>query len=299
MLLLGFIGEEDTTDEATRHQMGWRQDIRASVGAAVAVATLAGCGHPVTTLDATPHSSVASLATASATRTGAPAELLADGKLTVCTAPGYAPFEFRHRPDGPVVGFDVDLAAAVAADLETSVATVEVPFRDIVTGRVFDTRRCDLAASAVTITTERAQAVTFTGPYFQSTQGLLVRGGSTLSSDDDLHGVTVGVEADTTSEEYAADNLVADVTSFENLAAAGAALQAGTVDAVIGDTPAIIAYAAKNPAVAVNAQFATGEQYGLVVAGDNQGLLKAANDTLARVLLDGTLDELEEKWFGS
>lgn len=258
----------------------------------------AGCGHPVTTLDAAPHSSVASLATASTTPASTATSLVAPGQLTVCTTDDYAPFEFREHQQGPVVGFDMDLVAQVASDLDVALTPVAAQFGDIVSGAIFDDSRCDLAASAVTITTERAQSVVFTDPYFQATQGLLVRTGAPYVSEDDLHEVTVGVEKNTTSEQFAADNLVADVTTFATLTAAEAALRSGTVDAVIADTPAAAAYAAKNPAVTVNAEFSTGEQYGLIIAGNNPGLLKAANATLTRVSLDGTLHELEEKWFG-
>ena len=46
----------------------------------------------------------------------APPSFVAGGQLAVCTDPGFAPMEFFHAPgDARPVGFDMDLAAALAA----------------------------------------------------------------------------------------------------------------------------------------------------------------------------------------
>ena len=43
----------------------------------------------------------------------------------------------------------------------------------------------------------------------------------------------------------------------------------------------------------------TGEQYGIVVSKDNPALTKAINEALADMEADGTMDSIEEKWFGT
>ena len=46
-------------------------------------------------------------------------------------------------------------------------------------------------------------------------------------------------------------------------------------------------------------EIATGEQYGIAVSKENPELLAAINAALAEMESDGTMDELEVKWFGT
>ena len=43
----------------------------------------------------------------------------------------------------------------------------------------------------------------------------------------------------------------------------------------------------------------TGEQYGIVISKDNPGLTAAINEALSALKDDGTIDDLEKKWFGT
>ena len=52
--------------------------------------------------------------------------------------------------------------------------------------------------SAMTITEERKEEVTFSEPYFEATQYVVVREDSEISTLDDLIGKTVGVQINTT-----------------------------------------------------------------------------------------------------
>ena len=43
----------------------------------------------------------------------------------------------------------------------------------------------------------------------------------------------------------------------------------------------------------------TGEQYGITISKDNPNLTAAINDAIAHLEADGTIDELNQKWFGA
>ena len=53
-------------------------------------------------------------------------QLINAGKLTVCSDVPYEPFEFQK--DGKTVGFDMDIAAEVAKDLNAELSVVDSSF---------------------------------------------------------------------------------------------------------------------------------------------------------------------------
>jgi ABC-type amino acid transport substrate-binding protein len=78
-----------------------------------------------------------------------------------------------------------------------------------------------------------------------------------------------------------------------------AALQADNVVAIVIDLPVAAEYAMDEArGLAVVAQVPTGEQYGFGVSKDNPGLRSAINDVMAKLMGDGTYDEIYTKWFG-
>ncbi|MET1021949.1 MAG: transporter substrate-binding domain-containing protein, partial [Arthrobacter sp.] len=86
-------------------------------------------------------------ATPSASSAGG-VQLVNAGKLTVCSDVPYEPFEFQK--DGKIVGFDMDIAAEIAKDLDVELNVIDSSFDAIESG-LFATQ-CDAAISSVSIT---------------------------------------------------------------------------------------------------------------------------------------------------
>ena len=97
--------------------------------------------------------------------------LVNDGQLTVCSDMPYKPFEFEE--DGKVQGFDYEVVSAMADQLGLDVEFRTTPFDSIIPALAAG--ECDMIASAMTITEERAEQVDFTEPYFDADQSLLIR----------------------------------------------------------------------------------------------------------------------------
>ncbi len=106
--------------------------------------------------------------------TGDAPETIEEGTLTICSDVPYEPFEFEGG-DGPsgYTGFDIDLMSAIAEANDLEIAVSDVDF-DGILGNL-EAGTCDVVASAVTITDERAEQVDFTDPYFDAEQSLLVK----------------------------------------------------------------------------------------------------------------------------
>ena len=226
--------------------------------------------------------------------------LINEGTLAVCTDSPYQPFEFEE--DGEFTGFDVELMNAIADGLGVEAEYQVTPFDAIQSGAALNARQCDVAASAMTITEDRAENLGFTDPYFDAEQSLLVTrdNAGTYASLDDLAGQRIGVQAATTGQRYAEENAPedAEIVEYPDSSALFQALQGGEIAAVLQDFPVNAFFATQNDTVTVVEQYPTGEQYGFAAQVDNTGLVDAINEQLESLRDDGTYDDIYMEWFG-
>ena len=225
------------------------------------------------------------------------------GKLVVCSDIPYAPFEYySNGADGDVVGIDADIVNAVAAKLSLKAEFIKTPFDGIFASLAAG--NCDMIASSVTITPERAQSNDFSQGYYTIQQTILVRSGDAALNDlPALKGKTVGVQTATTGAAFA--EAAASANGYTTKAFQGAddmvtALKAGQVDAVIQDSP-VNGYAAtqSDGELMVSKVFdGAGEKYGFVVPKDNPGLTAALNTGLDALRADGTYKTILTKYLG-
>lgn len=224
-------------------------------------------------------------------------DLVADGKLTVCTDSPYEPFEFEEN--GEFTGFDMEILRAISGNLDLELAPTVQPFDGIWLAPAAGT--CDLVGSAMTITEERAAEALFSDPYFDADQSLLIRvdDEGDISSLDDLDGKTIGVQTGTTGADYAAENAPegAELKEFDEPAAMFLAIDSGDIDAILQDFPVNLDRANQDDSVTVTETFPTGEQYGFAVSKDNTALIDAVNEQLAAIQADGTYDSIFDEWF--
>jgi polar amino acid transport system substrate-binding protein len=226
-------------------------------------------------------------------------KLVKDGALTVCSDAPYEPFEFQAE-DKTWTGFDMDVMRSIAEANELELEVTVQPFDGIWLAPEAGT--CDVVASSLTITEERAQKADFTDGYFDSFQSLLVRNADkdTLNSLESLAGKTVAVQTGTTGEEYAKANAPeAKIQSFDDASAMFLALESNQVDAVLQDFPINAFRAVKQGTSTVSVKFNTeSEQYGFAVAKGNVELLKILNAGLAKLKAGDGYDTIYAKYFG-
>ncbi len=223
------------------------------------------------------------------------------GKLTVCTDAPYEPFEYQAE-DGTWTGFDMDIMTKIASanglELNVSVQGFDGILLKLAA------KECDVVASSVTITEERAQSVDFTEGYFDSYQSLLVRNADkdALNSLASLKGKTIAVQTGTTGEAFAKANATgAKIQSYDDASAMFLALESNEVDGVLQDFPINASRAVKQGTSTVSVKFTEGqeaEQYGFAVEKGNSSLLTVLNDTLATMKTDGSYDAIFAKYFG-
>lgn len=261
---------------------------RAAAGlSAFAVLALAGCSSTDSTGSAPGDGASAS---------GPPAVALVEpGFLTVCSESSYPPFEMTR--DGEMVGLDMDLGREIAADLGVEMKNRVLPFESIQSGVALDTRECDVALSALSITDERQSVMDFSEPYYDNQLGLVTDGEEGVDSIERAREeqVRVGVQQGTLGEDQAAE-LGLNAVQFEDATTMFTDLGTGGVDAVLDDVTAITQHAEANPGFVLRETRDVDDQLGAAVRKGDEPMLTQVNTTLDRIRQDGTLDRIVETW---
>lgn len=192
-------------------------------------------------------------------------------------------------------GFEYCMAANMAyrAGLDR-VVVVNRSFAQVLTGQ---TKGFDIALSEITITDQRKKVVNFTDPYFDSDQAVLVKAGTKVDSES-IKKLRLGVRQGSTTLDYVMDQIKPTERPkvYAENASMYAALAAGQVDAVLYDTPNVMARAHhSNGRLEVVGRYHTGEQWGGVVNKDSPNLA-AFNKLIAEFKQDGTFERLSNKY---
>ncbi|ACZ30157.1 extracellular solute-binding protein family 3 [Xylanimonas cellulosilytica DSM 15894] len=224
--------------------------------------------------------------------------LVKAGTLTVATEGTYRPFSFHEDGAGDLVGYDVEIARAVAEKLGLQVEFRETQWDAIFAG--LDAGRFDTIANQVSITPDREAKYLFSEPYTISHGVIVVNEGDTsVTSFEDLAGKTTAQSL--TSNWYKlAQSAGADVEPVEGWAQAVALLQQDRVDATINDELTYLDYVKENgrSGLAVAATTDDVSLSAFVFTQQKTALQAAVDGALADLAADGTLTELSQKYFG-
>jgi polar amino acid transport system substrate-binding protein len=196
-------------------------------------------------------------------------------------------------------GFEYDIAAELARRLgRLRVDVVKCPFIAIVAGAPC---ACDIDFSQITITPDRRRHWDFTIPYFDADYAVMVKTSSTVHDVTGARNLRFGEQAETTPLTFLEQDVrpTRDPKLYDTTKEMFDAFNTGEVDAILFDLPILLS-AIKEAQVAdakIVGQFRTGEQYGAVLpkGSPNTGVV---NTTMQKMQRDGTLEHLEEKYFG-
>ncbi|MEQ2638162.1 amino acid ABC transporter substrate-binding protein [Paratractidigestivibacter faecalis] len=271
-----------------------RREFLAAFGTVAAGAVLAGCGNSNAT------SADSSSDAKSDEKKGM--TLIEDGKLTVVAELGFAPFEYMDEKTGEPVGFDVDVINAVAEKMGLAASYLPNQKFDTLVPIIKQGGKADVSIAAITITDERMESVDFSEPYLDSNQAIVVAKGSS-ETEETLNDASKQVvcQGGTTGDEWIGENLPDAVrVPVDDVTAALTGVQTGLYQAMVVDLPVASYMLAQSFSdLQIVKEIPTGEQYGIAVSKDNPELTQAVNKALEDMKSDGTMKEIETKWFGS
>lgn len=264
--------------------MSRRTALAAIVLTASAALTLSACSSGT----ASPESSAA----------GDDLGLVTAGTLTVATEGTYRPFSF-HDETGALVGFDVEIAEAVADKLDLEVSFQETQWDAIFAG--LEAGRFDVIGNQVSINPEREEKYLFSEPYTVSPGVIVVpEDEDSISSFDDLAGKTTAQSLTSNWFELAQAS-GATVEPVEGWAQAVALLEQGRVDATINDKLTFLDYEISDGPTGLKIAAETEDPASSAFAftKDRQALVDAIDEALAELREEGVLAEISEKYFGA
>lgn len=216
----------------------------------------------------------------------------------VLTNATFPPFDTIDENTGEIIGFDMDLIAAIGEDQGFQVEFVDMAFESLIPA--IETGNGDIIAAGMwSGDPERIAKVDFSETYWTDGAALLVKTENTAITG--LDSLTADMKVATQIATNYADDLQAMVEEgtlgeaviLDGFDTCVLQLINGDVDAVMAGASIVQAYMDKNPeALKVVGDKASYEDLGFAVQKGNAELLEKINAGLANVKENGTYDEL-------
>jgi polar amino acid transport system substrate-binding protein len=261
----------------------------AVIGASVlTIGMLAGCGGGDSKSTETPA------AEGTGTQTETPAE---GGQYIVMgTNAEFEPFEYRDGDN--IVGFDVEIAKAIAAKTGKELKIEDMSFDTLIVG--LNNEQMDFIAAGMSVTEERKTQVDFSEPYFKSKQMIIVKADDdSITSAEGLVGKKVGVQLGTTGDLFVSGTEGVEVVQFDKAPLAVMDLKNGKVDAVVIDAePAKKLVEGQSDIKVLDVPFIE-EEYAIAVKKGDAELLNTINEVIKEIKENGEYDKIYGQFFDS
>lgn len=237
---------------------------------------------------------------------------LADGHLpdlggqdiVVATENAYPPLQFIDG-NGDAVGWEYDAMAEVAKRLNATVSYENISW-DAMIAAVSE-HQFDMGMTGITIRDDRAEVVDFSDSYMTSEMVMLVRGdedrftdAASFAADADL---LMAAQPGTTPfyvgvyDMLDGDEANPRIQLMETFGATVQALRTGDVDLVLTDGTAGNGYvAASDGELKIIGEKLGTEDFGFIFPKGSE-FLAPINAAIADMQADGTIDQLNTKWF--
>ena len=226
---------------------------------------------------------------------GTLAEIQRRGSLRVGLDASFPPFETIDE-NSRIVGLDVDVARAIAADLGVELELVNIGFDGLYDALL--ARRTDIIISGLPYDPRWTEDVAYTTNYFNAGQVLVTRAGeATIKEAANLAGQTVAVEwgSQADMEARRLERGSTDLTILRQATAAEAlqALSSGAADAAIVDAVSGVQALPQGLRIVT---YLTDEWYAAAVHIESRALLEAVNQSLSRLEESGEMARIQAYW---
>ena len=262
----------------------------------MALTMLAGCGS--SSSDTSSDSAESSTQAADGSYT-----TITEGKLMVGTEIGYPPMEYFDEDGATPIGFDMELAQALADKMGLELELVDTAWDGIFAG--VDTDKYDVILSSVSYTDERNENYLLSKTYVANAPVIVVPNDSDIADIMDLEGKSVAVQMETTADyliqRYQTnEGLNTDLRQYEKVINAFDEIKAGRVDAVCTDS-VVAAYYLGDEAANYKTVWEAPDKEPICMCfkKGNDALKDAMEAALDELKADGTLGEIATKYFGS
>lgn len=227
---------------------------------------------------------------------GGDEKLLNDGTLVAAMSGEFQPFS--HFEGDQLTGFDYDIAAAIAEEMDLELDAKTGAFDSLIQGVKSD--RYDVLIASMTPTPERDEQVDFTDPYYLSGATVFVTNDSECQDPTQLDSPAIGVASGTTYEDFLNDqDWVGEIRTFTSDITALEDTEVGRLDAAMTDRlVGLFQIQEAERDLRVCGEPLYTEEPAFAVREGNTELVDDLNEALAAIIDDGTYADISEKWFG-
>ena len=229
-------------------------------------------------------------------------------RLTVGTSGIVPPYSYYQ--DGKLNGYDIELAYRFAAWLGADVEFKVYDYGAIIPAALSGDVDCVMAN--LNLTPERQEALTFSDVLYEDVIGIMVRSeapAETAAAPAEpapawaaYNGKRLGVLVGPLMEDIAHANFPdSEYMLFNSYPDCITALVSGRIDAYLGDEPGLKSVHAEQPQIDYIHERITNQEYSFAFRKDDPEsakLCEELNAFLAQSHADGTMQELDDIWFG-
>lgn len=225
-----------------------------------------------------------------------------DFKVLKVGMSGNQPPMNSNSRSGQLIGFEVDLARALAQSMGARLEIVTMPFGDLLDA--LDKQKVDMVMSGMAITAPRSRDVSFVGPYMMSGKSILTKdtllARATQSADFNRADLKLAALENSTSEIFVQSAAPeAKLVRVKDYDAAVDMVIAGEVDALVADMPICILSVLRYPTagLATLQSPLSIEPFGIAVRKDDRQFAELVDNYLDTFGKMGMLNQLRKKWF--
>ncbi len=224
------------------------------------------------------------------------------GVLRVAMSGDQQPFNFVYGKKKSVIGFDVDLAGALARTMNVKLEVIRMPFDELIDA--VEQGKADMVISGMTITPARTRRVSFIGPYMLSGKSLLatpmLMSKITPSAGFNSSGAKLAALRGSTSESLVQQQLPkASLTAVANYDEGVEMLLAGKVNGMVADMPilALTRQRYRDSNLHLVTPPLSTEPLGIAIARGDEQFENLLHNYLLAFEKTGLFVSLHKKWF--
>lgn len=222
--------------------------------------------------------------------------------LVVGLDDSFPPMGFRNE-NNELVGFDIDLAKAVCQELGMDVKFQSISWAE--KDQELESGKIDCIWNGFAYTKERAEKMTLSDVYIKGEMYFILKNGSMVKSQDELIGKKIGVQngsVQQTDLENSEFDQKIETVEYKDFLTAFMDLDIGGIDAICCSS--IIG---NYLITSKNKDYITIPSNGISTSSGSVIAFKKGNDELKdkiqnvynKLLQEGKLDDISNKWFGT
>ncbi|HZZ75847.1 MAG TPA: transporter substrate-binding domain-containing protein [Puia sp.] len=227
--------------------------------------------------------------------------IVKNGEIRIGTTGTQPPYSMKSKA-GDLIGYEIDLANALAKNMGVKLKLVEMPFSGLM--GALESGKIDAIMSGMTITPERNLNALFAGPYIISGKSILTKSSkvAAFNADTSAGGKRYKIVClkGSTSEEFVKTVMAKhELIAVNNYNDGVNMVINDQADAMVADKPICVLSVLRYPGkdLVTGEQPLTIEPIGVALPSGDPQFLNLVSNYLSTLQLSGSLAALEKKWF--